>query len=321
VKTMLSIAAGAPVLLFGLSWGAMSMSPPDYATARWLMIGAAITAVVWYGFWLPMTDEPLWTRSLIGVGVGIVALGGLPWGLNWIEKRENSGTISTKSPPAPRPPMGTPANAEVNSSAPEPNPTLLQAQIAAFEKVQQFFGGLDESGLRYLFDFPNMLRFNILFIRRDLQKNNFPAELSTEMNNYFNGGQGTISLRYANVRATPSKVMHVEWIHGKIGVINTSRKFIESRQILADLLASTVLPSQVQESLREFDKTIQENIELMFDVLNERFSHNPAEFIFAEDPKSEYYGTIVGEYATRFHQFGPRADDIRQSIRKYLGTK
>jgi hypothetical protein len=29
-----------------------------------------------------------------------------------------------------------------------PNPTLLQAQIAAFDRVQQFFGGLDEAGLK-----------------------------------------------------------------------------------------------------------------------------------------------------------------------------
>jgi hypothetical protein len=51
-----------------------------------------------------------------------------------------------------------------------PNPVLLQTQIAAFDRIQQFFGGLDESGLRFLFDLPNMLRFNILLTRRDLQK-------------------------------------------------------------------------------------------------------------------------------------------------------
>lgn len=75
--------------------------------------------------------------------------------------------------------------------------------------------------MRSLFDFPNMLRFNIL---RDLQKNGFPPDLSTEMDNYFKSGQGKISLRYANVKATPSKVAQVEWIPGKIGVINTSKK-------------------------------------------------------------------------------------------------
>jgi hypothetical protein len=107
-----------------------------------------------------------------------------------------------------------------------PNPTLLQAQIAAFDRVQQFFGGLDEAGLRSLFDFPNMLRFNILLTRRDLQKNGFPPDLSTEIDNYFKSGQGKISLRYANVKATPSKVAQVEWFPGKIGVINTSKKFI-----------------------------------------------------------------------------------------------
>jgi hypothetical protein len=79
----------------------------------------------------------------------------------------------------------------------------------------------------------------------------------------------------------------VEWIPGKIGVINTSKKFIESRQ---DMLASTVLPINVQYALRDFDTTIEEDLELMFDVLNDRFSHNPDEFIFSEDQKSIHYG-------------------------------
>ncbi len=55
-----------------------------------------------------------------------------------------------------------------------PNSMLLQAQIAAFDRIQQFFGGLDESGLRFLFDLPNMMRFNILLTRRDLQKKRVP---------------------------------------------------------------------------------------------------------------------------------------------------
>jgi hypothetical protein len=76
------------------------------------------------------------------------------------------------------------------------------------------------------------------------------------LDNYFKTGQGKISLRYANVKATPSKVAQVEWIPGKIGVINTSKKFIESRQILADMLASTVVPIKVQYALRDFDTTI-----------------------------------------------------------------
>lgn len=191
-----------------------------------------------------------------------------------------------------------------------PNPTLLQAQIAAFDRVQQFFGGLDEAGLRSLFDFPNMLRFNILLTSRDLQKNGFPPDY-----------RARLSLRYANVKATPSKVAQVEWIPGKIGVINTSKKFIESRQILADMLAYTVLPIKVQYASRDFDTTIEEDLELIVDVLNYRFSHNQDKFIFSEDQKSIHYGTIVGDYATRFRLLGPRTNNIRQAIRDYLGTR
>jgi hypothetical protein len=95
-----------------------------------------------------------------------------------------------------------------------PNPTFLQAQIAAFDRIQHFFGGLDESGLRVLFDLPNMLRFNILLTRRDLQKEAFQTNLSTEIDNYFKDGQGRIVARYVNIRPTPSKVVEFERIPG-----------------------------------------------------------------------------------------------------------
>ncbi len=115
--------------------------------------------------------------------------------------------------------------------------------------------------------------------------------------------------------------MDFELIPGKIGILNTSKKFIESRQRLADLLAYTVLPIEVQDSLHDFDTAIEENLELMIDILNERFSHNHNEFIFAEDRESPHYGRIVGEYATRFRLLGPRANNIRQVIRRYLGAR
>jgi hypothetical protein len=202
-----------------------------------------------------------------------------------------------------------------------PNPILLPAQLAVFEQIQQFFGGLDESGLRSLFDLPNMLRFNILLTRRDLQKNSFPTDLNTEMNSYFKDGQGRAVYRYASVTVTTSQIVNIEPLPGKIGFLNTSDKFIASRKILTDLLSSTVLPTKVRWALRDFDSIIEENLELMIDVLNERFSHNPLEFIFAEDRQSPHYGRIVGEYVIRFRLLSPRANNIRQAIRDYLGIK
>jgi hypothetical protein len=57
-----------------------------------------------------------------------------------------------------------------------------------------------------------------------------------------------------------------------VSLIQVKNSF-ESRHILADMLASTVLPIKVQYALRDFDTTIEEDLELMFDVLNDRFSH------------------------------------------------
>lgn len=88
MNLVVSIFASAPVVLFGLGWGAMSMSPPEYSFARWLIIGSSISAIIWYFSWLWLTDEPVLVKSVFGVAIGLVFLGGLPYALNWIDERE-----------------------------------------------------------------------------------------------------------------------------------------------------------------------------------------------------------------------------------------
>jgi hypothetical protein len=96
MKTLLGILAGTPVALFTLGWGAMSMQPPEYAIARGLVAAASASAVIWYITWLFVIEEPFWARVLLGAGIGFVALGGLPFGLDWISQLEARNSPTQK---------------------------------------------------------------------------------------------------------------------------------------------------------------------------------------------------------------------------------
>jgi hypothetical protein len=113
MKTILGILASTPVVLLGLGWGAINMSPPDYQLTRGLFTGATVSAVIWYIFWLFVIDEPVWLRACFGAGIGIIALGGLPYALVWADHREEIALAKTKQ--------------QANSGIIESTPTLLFA--------------------------------------------------------------------------------------------------------------------------------------------------------------------------------------------------
>ena len=145
--------------------------------------------------------------------------------------------------------------------------------------------------------------------------------MSDEIDAYFKDGQAVIDLRYANVSVTPSKTAHVDWLPGKIGVINTSTKYIESQQRMARFLSSPYLPTKVLATLSVLSKVVQEDFNLMFVVFNEKMS-NPAAFVHEEDRNFPFFfGVIRGEYVSRMLPLEPKAKAVLQEIRHQLGTK
>src|SRR5277367_4838809 len=93
MKTLIGLLAACPVVLASLAVGMMGMSPPEYATARGLLVGAVAAAIGWYALWLFATDEALAIRVVVGCVIGVVGLGGMPIGLHWIGQREAAGVL------------------------------------------------------------------------------------------------------------------------------------------------------------------------------------------------------------------------------------
>jgi hypothetical protein len=67
--------------------------------------------------------------------------------------------------------------------------SILANQILKMRDLQDFIGGKNESALRDLFDIPNMLKYNILFVRRDIAPDSLSASQKEEIDKFFLGGR------------------------------------------------------------------------------------------------------------------------------------
>jgi hypothetical protein len=163
------------------------------------------------------------------------------------------------------------------------------------------------------------LDFNIKFARRNLAPKLVTHEESDEIDKFFEGSQSRIDIRYANISGV--NVAHVQWIPGNIGLINTSKKYNESRRLLAQFYSSAQLPVEVVRTLKDFDKAIEDNLVLMIEVLNERLADNAEKIIDNDKYSSPRFGNMSNLYWSRFIKLRPKAEAVSAAIRAYLEVK
>lgn len=186
------------------------------------------------------------------------------------------------------------------------------------DEVNDFICKKDENELRSEFDFPAMLKYNVEFAKRNLAPNLIPAGESAAIDAFFLNGQARLDLRYANVKVINNRV-NVDWIPGKIGVINTSKKYVDSRKTLSRLMSSAALPEDVTAALKLVDDAIEKNSVAMLESLNESLASDPRNILENDVYGTDHYGSASGLYWSRFIPLRPRADVVTLAVRKALG--
>jgi len=196
-------------------------------------------------------------------------------------------------------------------------PAVLEAQMKELAGLDEFIGKKDENDLRDTFDFPRILKYNIKFQIRELSQRLVSKEESGDIDNVFRDGQARIDMRYANI-ANVNNSVQVTHIPGKIGLINTTTKYVESRKMLAKYMSSTMIPNDVRTALVELDRTIEQNTTTIIEVLNEKLADNRNNILKEFDDKSYYRGGTSGYYWVKFIPLRPKVDSISHEIRKHL---
>ncbi len=197
---------------------------------------------------------------------------------------------------------------------------LRNSQLKELQQIDEFISRKDEIELRETFDFPKILKYNIRMAKIGLAPALVSKSESDEMNAFFKGGQGRLDLRYVHVSSVNNRAQ-VDWIPGKIGVLNTSAKYNENRRLLTEYLSSAQLPSDVGVALKDFDTAVEDNSVLMIGSLNDSLASDPRIIVYDDTYSSNWYGSASGLYWQRFIPLKPKADAIRSAIRAALGVK
>jgi hypothetical protein len=195
---------------------------------------------------------------------------------------------------------------------------LLATQLQELKDLQNFIGNKDENELQDLFAFRDTLYFNIELAKQRMEPSQVPASESQAIDRYFAGGNARIDLRYVAVGRDAAGTVVVNMIPGKIGIINTSKQFALNRAKLFTFESSLDLPSEIRNSVRDFDKTLDDNMALMLVVMNEQFAGDPNSIIEDETKNSPLWGVIENAYFKKFIALRPKADNVVDAIRRYL---
>jgi hypothetical protein len=83
---------------------------------------------------------------------------------------------------------------------------LAGAQIRHLQSIDQFIATKDEVGLRDLFDFPDVLKYNLRFARRNLAPTSVSRAQSEDIDRFFLGGKARLDVRYARVSNVNNRV-------------------------------------------------------------------------------------------------------------------
>jgi hypothetical protein len=212
-----------------------------------------------------------------------------------------------------------PAKAEPKQPS-QLSPPLLEAQFSELHQIDDFIGRKTETALRETFDLPKMLKFNIRLTRRTLAPQLVSPSESEELDAYFRGGQALVDARFVRVTRTNNKV-RADFIPGKIGILNLSTKYLTNRAQLAKYYSSPLLPSGVIESLKMFDKALQDNSTLMLESLNDSLASDPRNIFENDNESSNWWSSATNLYWQHFIQLKPKADKVNTAIRSALGVK
>jgi hypothetical protein len=194
------------------------------------------------------------------------------------------------------------------------NTSLQAAQILEIQKLNGFLGGKDELALRELFDFHNILKFNILLAKRSMNRSYVSTEQSKAVDDYFVGGQAVLDTRFNRVIRTPEGLIRSEFLPNTIGLVNASKKYTENKKMLLEFETSPNMPSTVRIAVKELDEAVGENIVKFLFVVNEAWKENPKRVIDDDRQSSPFFFSTTNLYWERFDNpcFPIAASDARK---------
>jgi hypothetical protein len=211
---------------------------------------------------------------------------------------------------------------------------IFKEQIKLFTEVLSMFTGKGEIELRedlafdeffkanccMLFDAYASLFFDIKFDqeKRPYSKKLCPVSIlhqdAVELaDNYVEGDNRVPEKPGANTRAAI-------WSNHKHLEICLPQKHLNAMKRIKAIKDSPLLPKKCLELIEDYEKTINDNLLLLRDILNEVASEFPSKYPNFSVMKKASTNWVTNKYVDKFSHLEPKAKAITTYIRKYYLT-
>lgn len=188
--------------------------------------------------------------------------------------------------------------------------------------LDRFISGKDESDLRNFFGFPEMVSLNIEMNKERRLHYMRTGNPNLDLTPYIQGRQMQLDVEYS-----PGRLKRTEAGFTFIPDINTvplivlPRSFTKNKHLLLHWEDSPELPLPVAHRVRELDRDLQENVNILQRVLNIAMLRDPKYFTKHDDEGTKYYRALEERYYSEFIQLRPLCDKILAAIRSSLKEK
>ncbi len=209
---------------------------------------------------------------------------------------------------------------EVKASVPPDKQNLDENLV---RELDDMFGSRDETALRQYFGFQEMLAINIAFNTARIRY--FAKTGSTEMSltPFLVGGRDMqFSLAYDlnSIHREPGSLKATLDINSA-SILILSRDYSVHKAALLKYENASQLPPSVTFAVKEFDRTLQMNVDVMQNLLNDMMRRDHNYFLRNGDVSDPKYHTVIDAiFWSRFNQLRPIADQIRDGLRKAEGN-
>lgn len=319
VATIAAVAAGLAVVA------------SNFRIARGLFWLAALSFGSMGVVWAVNSDASLTKQMVVAAIVAAIAAAGLVYGLWELRLKKGAGASGETHSGAALDPKATGKNSPPMSAGRDinighlgdvihvpANAPLQAAQIAEIQKLSDFIGGKDEVSLRRIFDFPDMVKFNIRLGIRSIKPSLVGAAQGKEVDDYFAGGNAHLDVRFNQVTRTADGQINTNFLPGVFGIVNTSKKFAEQKSQLMAFENSPSLPIAVRTAIKEMEKALNENVIQFLFVVNQRWRENQRKVLEDGDQNSKFYAATTNLYWEKFIHLKPLSDAIFNAVRQEL---
>jgi hypothetical protein len=192
----------------------------------------------------------------------------------------------------------------------ELHPLIFEAQFGELKELQEFLGGKDEMGLRETFDIPFMLTRNIEILKKKISFIRSGKWEDFQYEPYLEGHRDMVFWAKENKFSVGPSGVQINATPHDVLLLVTTTKHQNTKATLVRFVNSPLIPGDIKAAIAAFTMNINQNVELMIRVMDERMNQDENYFLEYLKMGSPFYGVIVSDFAAHITPLKPLADHI-----------